>query len=118
MKTVSTIASLFLLSGCVVGSRPSSDFDYVPYIQTFQKIGREGHTDPTQRKKDMYSCGVDKNASLDDGRFSGSSAYPGESFQQVIARTDKVENCMKKKGYVIFGYDECGPLKAPTGLCN
>jgi len=25
---------------------------------------------------------------------------------------------MKSKDYITYGDDSCGPLKAPTGLCN
>jgi hypothetical protein len=25
---------------------------------------------------------------------------------------------MKGKGYKVYSFDECGPLKAPTGLCT
>ena len=118
MKTAALISIVFLLSGCVVADMDSTNYEYVPYAQTYQKADRIGHTDRQQRKEDMYSCGVDRNINLDDGKWNGSSAKPGETLQQVAARDDKLKRCMQSKGYVALGYDQCGPLKAPTGECN
>jgi len=42
----------------------------------------------------------------------------GEDHKAIFARVEKVEACMQDKGYVVLGFDECGPLKAPTGKCN
>jgi len=106
-----------ILTGCVVASYDPSDYRYVPYIQTFQKAGQQGHTDPVQRKVDLQSCGVDK-ATVDNPNWSSSSALPGETLHQNIARGKKLDSCMESKGYIAYTYDDCGPLKAPTGLCN
>jgi len=105
------------LTGCVVASYDPSDYRYVPYIQTFQKAGQQGHTDPLQRKADLQSCGVDKST-VDNPNWSAGSGLPSETLQQIIARREKLESCMESKGYIAYGYDSCGPLKAPTGLCN
>ncbi|WP_223540768.1 hypothetical protein [Enterobacter sp. JBIWA003] len=96
----------------------SSDYDYVPYIKTFQKNNTIGDTNIEQRKRDLYSCGVDKSTNLDDGTWSRGGSNPNETLQQSVSRAEKLESCMKSKGYVVYGFDECGPLKAPTGLCN
>ena len=118
MKIVYISLSILLLSGCVVGNMDSSDYQYVPYVQTFQKIGEAGHTNQTKRKADLYSCGVDKNINLDDDSWRRGRSEPGETLQQVVARAEKIEGCMRNKGYIVYGFDQCGPLKAPTGLCN
>jgi len=105
------------LTGCVVGNMDSSDYDYLPYIQTFQKAGQQGHTDPVQRKVDLQSCGADK-AMVDNPNWRSGSALPRETLQQHVARNRKLNSCMENKGYIVYGSVECGPLKAPTGLCN
>lgn len=96
----------------------SSDYEYVSYIKTFQNKDRIGHTDSQKRKKDLYDCGVPQSQNLDDGLWSRGNSKPGETLQQVVDRVQKVESCMSNKGYIIYGFDACGPLKAPTGLCN
>ena len=106
------------LSGCAVGNMDSTDYQFVNYAQTFQKPATIGSTDTAQRKADLYSCGIDKNANLEDGSYSPSTAKPGETLQTVVARRKNIESCMKDKGYVIISYGECGPVKAPTGKCN
>ncbi|OQD47676.1 hypothetical protein BWZ29_21715 [Enterobacter cancerogenus] len=116
MKIIVTL-SCFLLSGCVVDNMDSSNYKYVRYAQTFQKPGPGGYTDNEQRKKDLYFCGVDKDANLDDGSYNGGSSRPDQTLQEIVARNDKISNCMKQKGYTVYSYDECGPLKAPTGRC-
>lgn len=107
----------FMLSGCIVGNMDSTDYQYVRYAQTFQKPGAGGYTDNEQRKADLYSCGVPKNANLDDGSWNGGSARPEQTLQEIFARNEKISGCMKSKGYKVYGYDACGPLKAPSGLC-
>jgi len=113
MQGLATLA----LTGCVVATYDPSDYDYVPYIQSFQKFGQQGHTDPVQRKVDLQSCGVDK-ANVDDPNWSAGSALPMETLQQHVARNQKLNSCMENKGYIVYGSVECGPVKAPTGLCN
>lgn len=110
--------SILSLVGCVVTNMDSSNYDYVPYIKTFQKKGSIGHTNNERRKKDLYSCGVEKNTNLDDGTWKRGGAYPNETLQQTISRAEKIEGCMEDKGYIVYGFDDCGPLKAPTGICN
>jgi len=105
------------LTGCVVASYDPSDYRYVPYIQTFQKAGQQGHTNTAQRKVDMQSCGVDK-ANVDDLTWNTGRALSGETLQQIVTRSKKLNSCMESKGYIAYTYDDCGPLKAPTGLCN
>ena len=112
------LTAVLLLNGCVVADMDSSNYTTVPYVKTFQQADTIGHTDPEQRKRDLYACGVDKSINLDDGNWSRSDSTPEETLQQLIARTVKVEHCMKSKGYIVFSYDECGPLKKTTGKCN
>lgn len=114
------LTPLLLLVGCqtVVGDVDSTNYKFVPYIQTIQKAETIGHTDPEQRKRDMYACGVDSRDNLDDKFWGLNQSEPGETLNQVVERKNRIERCMKRKGYVLFGFNECGPLKAPTGLCN
>jgi hypothetical protein len=118
IKVLLAAMSALLLSGCVAMNMDSSNYAYVPYIKTFQKKDTIGHTNTEQRKKDLYSCGVEKNVNLDDGTWSRGGSNPNETLQQSVLRAEQLESCMKSKGYVVYGFDECGPLKAPTGLCN
>ncbi|HDX4051219.1 TPA: hypothetical protein ROG05_003639 [Enterobacter soli] len=117
MKKSLLVILPFLLTGCVVDSKDSSNYQYVKYAQTFQKLDKTGRTDTAQRKEDLYSCGVERTANLDDGSYSGGSARRDQTLQEIVARNEKISSCMKAKGYTVYGYDECGPLKAPTGLC-
>lgn len=109
---------IFLLSGCVVADMDSTNHTAVPYSWTFQKPATLGHTDRVQRKTDLYACGVDKNIDVDSPSWGRGASWPGETTAQFFARTEKVEACMEGKGYVVLGFDQCGPLKAPTGQCN
>lgn len=117
LKMIGVIASLFMLSGCVVADMDSSNYKYVPWIQLFQKPEASGRTNEAQRKADLYSCGVDRKENLDDPQWSLNTTNPGETFEQSIKRRDKVISCMESKGYKVYGFDQCGPLKKPTGLC-
>jgi len=117
MRRLMLVVAALTLTGCVVGNMDSSDYEYVPYIQTFQKAGQQGHTDPVQRKLDMQSCGVDK-ANVDNPTWGASSALPGETIHQIIARRDKLNSCMQSKGYIAYDFVSCGPVKAHKGLCN
>ena len=112
------LSTVLLLNGCVVADMDSSNYTSVPYVKTFQKADSIGHTDHAQRKRDLYACGVDKSTNLDDGSWSAGDSTPEETLQQLIARTGKVEHCMKSKGYIVFSYGACGPLKKPSGKCN
>lgn len=108
------------LSGCVVADMDSSNYRYPPYIQTFQKPLSLGHTDVQQRRTDLYACGVSKNHPLHswDETFRRNNLVGGESMEQHDYRISKLENCMKEKGYELFDYGSCGPLKKPSGICN
>lgn len=117
MKKSLLVLLPFLLTGCVVDSKDSSNYQYVKYAQTFQKLDSTGRTNEAQRKEDLYSCGVPRKANLDDGSWNGGSSTRDQTLQEVVARNDKISSCMKAKGYKVYGYDQCGPLKAPTGLC-
>ena len=122
MKLFLPLAAVCLLAGCrtfsVVSNMDSTNYEYVPYIQTIQKTGAIGHTDPAQRKRDIYACGVGPYADLNDKFWQPDVGYPNLSLKESAEKKDKLRSCMKNKGSVLFGYDECGPLKAPTGLCN
>lgn len=108
------------LTGCVVADMDSTNYTSFPYIQTFQKPETMGHTNVQKRRNDLYECGVNKKLSLNswDEKFRRNALQPGETIDQLITRTNKVEHCMKSKGYVLLDFGECGPLKKPSGLCN
>lgn len=125
IKTMHGIRHLSLiccigLTGCVVADMDSSNYDFFPYVQTFQKPQTMGHTDVQKRREDLYECGVDKKYSINswDDTFRRNSLQPGETIDQLDTRTKKVEECMVSKGYVIHDFSECGPRKKPSGLCN
>ncbi|POP45824.1 hypothetical protein CHU32_08425 [Superficieibacter electus] len=107
-----------ILGGCVVADMDSSNYHYPPYFQTFQKQGQMGHTDRTQRKADLYACGVDRNVNPDSEFWRRNVLLNGETMEQHDRRIDKLETCMENKGYVILDPSSCGPVKAPTGKCN
>jgi hypothetical protein len=52
-----------LLTGCVVGNMDSTDYQYVKYAQTFQKLDKTGRTDTAQRKEDLTAAGAQKSQS-------------------------------------------------------
>lgn len=118
MKNFGVVIGVFLSTGCVVADMDSSNYTSVRYVQTFQKTDQVGRTDIVKRKSDLYSCGVSQSQNLDDNSWSRGGAKSDETFEQHVLRVKKVETCMKQKGYIVFGFDQCGPLKAPTGLCN
>lgn len=66
MKRFLPLAAVCLLTGCrtfsVVSDMYSTNYEYVP----FQKADTVGHTDPAQRKRDIYACGVGPYADLND----------------------------------------------------
>lgn len=111
------LAGVMLLTGCVVADMDSTHYDYVPWIQLFQKQDATGRTSVTQRKADLYACGVNPGADLDDPHWSLNGSYRGETSAQFNARRDHILSCMKEKGYRVYGFSECGPKNAPTGRC-
>lgn len=114
------LVGVFLLTGCVVADMDSTNYTSFPYVQTFQKTETIGHTDVEQRRQDLYSCGVERRYPLDsnDKSWLRNAIRKGETDTQFDDRVLRVERCMKQKGYTIFGFSDCGPLKKPTGLCN
>lgn len=118
MKALILPLIIFNLAGCVVADMDSSNYDFVPYVKTIQKTNSFGHTDPVQRKKDIYSCGVSKNINPDSDLWSRSYIPPGETVEEHLKHIAQTENCLKQKGYILLDFRQCGPLKAPTGLCN
>jgi len=67
---------------------------------------------------EILTGGGTKNRRDYNPNWSVGSALPGENLQQIVARRDKLDSCMKSKGYTAHDYIYCGPVKAPTGLCN
>lgn len=112
------MACLFGLTGCVVADMDSSNYTAVPYVQIFQKEGQHGHTDPAQRSRDLHACGVPENVNPDSPDWQRVGVKQGETVDHALARAHKLEQCMRSKGYDTLDFSECGPLKAPTGLCN
>ncbi len=108
-----------MLSGCIpIRVIPKYNPDIYlapPAVQGYQKTNSIGHTDTEQRWKDLQACGViDYNRGSLDLNASG----PGETSQQVVQRRDKINGCMKEKGYVIYNRSKCINNKKLTGLCN
>ena len=106
------------LTGCVVADMDSSNYEYVPYVKTIQKQDRLGHTDTAQRKQDLWACGLSKKVDPETGPFNRNQLENGETLAQHQKRIGQLERCMESKGYVLLDFDKCGPLKAPTGMCN
>ena len=112
-----SFTTILMLTGCVVADMDSSNYDYVPWIQLFQKPDASGLTNVAQRKDDLYTCGVNPRTNLDDPAWSLNGQVQGETSEHFNARRSHTLNCMKEKGYKVYGFSECGPKKAPTGLC-
>ncbi|ATF91693.1 hypothetical protein CO704_06135 [Cedecea neteri] len=111
------LAGVLSLTGCVVGDMDSSNYHYVPWIQLFQKVDATGQTNIRERKEALYSCGVDRKENLDDKNWGLNAAQGNETLKEIVRRNDKIYACMKSKGYQVYGFSECGPLKKPSGLC-
>ena len=116
-RTAVLLAGILHLTGCVVDDMDSSNYNYVPWIQVFQKVDSTGWTNVRDRKEALYSCGVDRRINLDDKSWGLSTAYENETLKQLSEKGDKIIACMKSKGYQVYGFDECGPIKKPSGLC-
>lgn len=117
MQRTLVIAAILMLCGCVVANMDSSNFKYVPWIKLFQKLDASGLTNVSQRKEDLYACGVRREDNLDDKNWGLNRVYGNETPQQHRARMDKTINCMEQKGYKVYDFQQCGPLKKPSGLC-
>ncbi len=111
------LAGLVNLTGCVVADMDSSNHTSVPWIQVFQKIDSTGQTNIRERKEALYSCGVDQKENLDDKSWSLNTVNSDVTLNELTERNDRIFACMKKKGYKVYGFNACGPLKNPSGLC-
>lgn len=111
------LAGIFQLTGCVVADMDSSNYRYVPWIQVFQKVDSTGWTNIRDRKEALYSCGVDRTEDLDDKNWGLNRQHGDETLAEGVARNQRIFACMESKGYNVYGFDECGPLKKPSGLC-
>ena len=120
-----TLLMAALLAGCgtcifptVVGCYVTEDIKVAPEVFRWQKVGQFGNTDPEQRKEDMIECGASR------GNFESPlgaiviQGYQGETVQERVARRKKFNQCMKDKGYVQLGLEECGPVKENRGICK
>lgn len=111
------MAGILNLTGCVVADMDSSNYHYVPWIQVFQKVDSTGQTNIRDRKEALYNCGVDRNENLDDKHWGLNGTSSNETPKEISERNDRIFACMKTKGYQVYGFAECGPIKKPTGLC-
>ncbi|MGO3859014.1 MAG: hypothetical protein ACTJHL_07175 [Neisseriaceae bacterium] len=107
------------LSGCipirVIPKYNPNIYDLPPPVEGYQKAETIGYTNTDQRWKDLQACGVRK---YNEGLLDLNGQGPGVTVKQVIVRRDKVNGCMKEKGYVIYSPERCMKNKKPTGLCN
>ncbi len=107
-----------ILTACFMPVVPSRDPDvYNDYkvIQAWQKHDAVGRTDVEQRKKDFKECGVRK---FFGGRLDLNTQYPEMTDKQADERRDKIEKCIKLKGYFYIGKERCTRNGKPTGKCN
>ena len=111
------LTGILNLTSCVVADMDSTNYTSVPWIQVFQKVDSTGQTNFRERKEALYSCGVDRSENLDDKNWGLNVVYPGKTIEETAERMDRVISCMKTKGYKVYSFNECGPLKAPSGLC-
>lgn len=116
-RIIVVLAMTLNLTGCVVDNMDSSNYRYVPWIQVFQKVDSTGQTNIRERKEALYSCGVDRSENLDDKNWGLNHMRNNETLKQLADRNDLIVACMKGKGYQVYGFDDCGPLKKPSGLC-
>lgn len=116
-RMVVLLAGIVNLTGCLVTPGDASDFTYVTWIQLFQKVDSTGWTNIRERKEALYSCGVDRKENLDDKNWGLNIMQRNQTLQEISTRNKKIYACMKSKGYEVYNFRECGPLKRPTGLC-
>ena len=102
----------------VVGGGGSDRFDMAPEVFRWQKVGQFGNTDPEQRKADMIECGVHPKYNFESPIGDIFGTRPGETVEQMLDRRDKFRQCIKDKGYVQLGLQECGPVKENRGICK
>lgn len=84
-------------------------------IQAYQKKESIGHTDVEQRKKDAFECGV---RNYNGGNLDLSAQFPDMTSEEVVPRRIRIDNCMKKKDYLIDSKENCTIKGKPTGFCN
>jgi len=113
------IAIALFLNGCVpirVIPKYSPDtYNGYKAIQAYQKSDTIGHTDVEQRQQDAFACGV---INYNNGNLDLSQNNPNLTIQQIIDRRIRIDNCMKKKGYIIDSKERCTINGKPTGFCN
>lgn len=112
------LASVVMLTGCVVADMDSSNYDYVPWVQVFQKPEASGLTNVAQRKVDLYDCGVNPRADLDGANWSLNGIEPGETFKNFNTRRDHILSCMEKKGIQIVWFFGVRSEKGPVGTLS
>ncbi|WOE32908.1 MULTISPECIES: hypothetical protein [unclassified Acinetobacter] len=121
MKLVNIICllSTLLLASCipirVVPKYNPDTYNGYKVIQAYQKKESIGHTDVEQRKRDVFECGV---RNYNAGNLDLSAQFPDMKDEDIIPRRISIDNCMKKKGYIISNYESCTLKGKPTGFCN
>lgn len=116
-RMIVVMTGILNLTSCVVADMDSTNHTSVPWIQVFQKVDSTGQTNSHERKEALYSCGVDRHENLDDINWGLNTVYNNQTIEEMMDRKDRVISCMKSKGYQVYGFEQCGPLKAPSGLC-
>ncbi|WPU21676.1 hypothetical protein RI049_16605 [Cedecea neteri] len=116
-RPIFLLAGVMSLTCCAVADMDSSNYHYVPWIQLFQKVDSAGQTNIRERKEALYSCGVDRNENLDDKNWGLNAAQGNETPKEIVRRNERIFACMQSKGYKVYGFNECGPIKKPSGLC-
>jgi len=126
MNRITWVVALFmtlLLPACeiprtVVGGGGSDRFKVAPEVFRWQKVGQFGNTDPEQRKEDMIECGVNPKYNFESPIGAIFHVGQGETVEQMLARERYFRQCIKDKGYVQLGLEECGPVKENRGICK
>jgi hypothetical protein len=117
-KVPALIMATVLVDGCVVSSASKGDNLWPLYALRFQKKGHFGNTDPEQRREDFIACGVPPHLTSGVYLVAMIGARPGETVQTTIKRQKNFESCMRSKGYVLLGEDECGLVRENRGICK
>ena len=116
-RNIILILGSFNLTGCVVADMDSTNYTSVPWIQVFQKVDSTGQTNFRERKEALYSCGVDRSENLDDKKWGLNIQRGNMTSAEMFDRNQRIFDCMRSKGYQVYGFNQCGPLKKPSGLC-